>query len=218
MQALVATLDAGLYASVATVLGLSHPGIVTRRAYNGPEVRALLEGEVFVFVCLDTAMNGYGRDFSADALASRYPQAQFCLLGDAAGLPLGSVPTQAVVPPPQGVMDDSCLRTTGLVEVLHPVEQMQQRGRPEGPPLTGRQRDVLRLVREARSTKEMARQLGLAVPTVKTHLAALYRQLGVRNRVEAAMTDATPAALRVSKAIGFGDAPVTRASHLRAVG
>jgi len=218
MQALVATLDAALYASVANVLGLSHPGIVTRRAYNGPEVHALLDGEVFLYVCLDTAMNGYGRDFSADALASRYPQAQFCVLGGAAGLRLGNVPPQAVVPAPQCVLGDSDLGMTGLVEVLHPVEQMQRRERPEGPPLTGRQRDVLRLVKEARSTKEMARQLGLAVPTVKTHLAALYRQLGVRNRVEAAMTDATPAAQRVSKAIGFGDPPVTRASYLRAVG
>lgn len=54
-------------------------------------------------------------------------------------------------------------------------------------PLTGRQQDVLALLREGRSTKEIARRLDLAVPTVKTHLAALYRQLGVRNRVEAVM-------------------------------
>jgi DNA-binding NarL/FixJ family response regulator len=60
------------------------------------------------------------------------------------------------------------------------------------PALTGRQRDVLRLLGEGRSTKDIARRLGLAVPTVKTHLAALYRQLGARNRVEAVVKASMP--------------------------
>lgn len=51
--------------------------------------------------------------------------------------------------------------------------------------LTARQSDVLSLLAEGRSTKDIARRLGLAVPTVKTHLAAVYRQLGARNRLEA---------------------------------
>lgn len=52
-------------------------------------------------------------------------------------------------------------------------------------PLTARQSDVLHLLAEGRSTKDIARRLGLAVPTVKTHLAAVYRQLGARNRLQA---------------------------------
>ena len=52
-------------------------------------------------------------------------------------------------------------------------------------PLTARQADVLNLLSEGRSTKDIARRLGLAVPTVKTHLAAVYRQLGARNRLQA---------------------------------
>lgn len=51
--------------------------------------------------------------------------------------------------------------------------------------LTGRQRDVLRLLAEGRSTKDIARTLDLAVSTIKVHLAALYRAVGARNRVEA---------------------------------
>jgi len=54
-----------------------------------------------------------------------------------------------------------------------------------GHPLTARQVDVLKLLAEGRSTKDIARRLGLAVPTVKTHLAAVYRQLGARNRLQA---------------------------------
>ena len=65
-------------------------------------------------------------------------------------------------------------------------------------PLTARQSDVLTLLAEGRSTKDIARRLGLAVPTVKTHLAAVYRQLGARNRLQAvvkagALATAAPA-------------------------
>jgi len=51
--------------------------------------------------------------------------------------------------------------------------------------LTARQRDVLRLLAEGRSTKDIARCLSLGVGTVKVHLAGAYRALGARNRVEA---------------------------------
>jgi DNA-binding NarL/FixJ family response regulator len=51
--------------------------------------------------------------------------------------------------------------------------------------LTGRQRDVLLLMAEGRSTKDIARTLDLAVSTIKVHLAAVYRVVGARNRVEA---------------------------------
>ena len=51
--------------------------------------------------------------------------------------------------------------------------------------LTGRQRDVLRLLAEGRSTKDIARTLDLAVSTIKVHLAGVYRAVGARNRVEA---------------------------------
>jgi DNA-binding NarL/FixJ family response regulator len=51
--------------------------------------------------------------------------------------------------------------------------------------LTGRQRDVFDLMARGYSTKLIARELGLAVGTVKVHLAAIYRLLGAHNRTEA---------------------------------
>jgi DNA-binding NarL/FixJ family response regulator len=51
--------------------------------------------------------------------------------------------------------------------------------------LTERQREVLRLLSDGRPTKAIARELGVAVGTVKVHLAAIYRALGASNRVEA---------------------------------
>jgi DNA-binding NarL/FixJ family response regulator len=57
--------------------------------------------------------------------------------------------------------------------------------------LTPRQRDVLGLLMEGRSNKEIARALDLGQGTVKIHLAALFRHLGVRNRA-AAVAAAAP--------------------------
>lgn len=53
--------------------------------------------------------------------------------------------------------------------------------------LTARQRDVLVLIAEGRSNKEIARALSIAETTTKIHVAALMRVLGVRNRTEAAV-------------------------------
>jgi DNA-binding NarL/FixJ family response regulator len=51
--------------------------------------------------------------------------------------------------------------------------------------LTDRQAEVFRLLSEGCATKTIARRMGLAVGTVKVHLAAIYRVLGAHNRVEA---------------------------------
>ena len=58
---------------------------------------------------------------------------------------------------------------------------------PNGPTdnFTDRQQDVFRLLSEGCSTKTIARRLNLAVGTVKVHLAAIYRELGVHSRLEA---------------------------------
>jgi DNA-binding CsgD family transcriptional regulator len=51
--------------------------------------------------------------------------------------------------------------------------------------LTGRERDVLRLVAQAASTGEIADQLGISTRTVECHLQHVYAKLGVRGRCEA---------------------------------
>jgi DNA-binding NarL/FixJ family response regulator len=54
------------------------------------------------------------------------------------------------------------------------------------PTLSPRQKDVLTLIVKGKSNKEIARGLGLGEGTVKVHLAALFRVLGVRSRSAAA--------------------------------
>jgi DNA-binding NarL/FixJ family response regulator len=54
-----------------------------------------------------------------------------------------------------------------------------------GEKLTIRQREVLGELLKGRASKEIARALSIAEGTVKIHLAAIYRALGVRTRAEA---------------------------------
>ncbi len=56
---------------------------------------------------------------------------------------------------------------------------------PKPSRLTPRQQDVLQLLEQGAANKEIARTLSLSESTVKIHLAAIYRMLGVRNRTEA---------------------------------
>ena len=53
--------------------------------------------------------------------------------------------------------------------------------------LTQRETDILALLSEGRSNRDISRALFLSEKTVKAHLAAVFRKLGVTNRTQAAM-------------------------------
>jgi DNA-binding NarL/FixJ family response regulator len=51
--------------------------------------------------------------------------------------------------------------------------------------LTDREREILKLIAQGRSNAELAQQLYLSEATIKTHVSAILRKLGVRDRVQA---------------------------------
>ena len=53
--------------------------------------------------------------------------------------------------------------------------------------LTQRENDILSLLAEGKSNRDISRALYLSEKTVKAHLAAIFRKLGVSNRTQAAM-------------------------------
>jgi DNA-binding NarL/FixJ family response regulator len=71
--------------------------------------------------------------------------------------------------------DESSSREEGQVQ-----RSLPQHG------LTDRQREVLRLLSLGYSNREIGRQLGIAEGTVKAHVNAAFKVLGVHNRVSAA--------------------------------
>ncbi len=69
---------------------------------------------------------------------------------------------------------------TGLASELHERERGQQ-----GPVLTSREREVLKLVAAGQSAPEIAERIHLSPATVKSHLQAIYDKLGVAERAAA---------------------------------
>lgn len=59
--------------------------------------------------------------------------------------------------------------------------------KPVGPHLSPREREILRLLTDGYTNEEIADRLTCAPATVKTHLLHLFRKLGVRDRVSAAV-------------------------------
>jgi len=53
------------------------------------------------------------------------------------------------------------------------------------PNLSSREFEVLSILATGKSTREIARELYLSEPTIKTHLASIYRKLEVNNRISA---------------------------------
>ena len=53
------------------------------------------------------------------------------------------------------------------------------------PSLSSRELEVLNVLATGKSTKEIARQMYLGEPTIKTHLTNIYRKLEVNNRISA---------------------------------
>ena len=62
--------------------------------------------------------------------------------------------------------------------------------------LTYREMDVLRLLNQRLTNKEIARQLGISTETVRQHTVKLFRKLNVENRRQAIV---------VARALGYFD-------------
>ena len=60
-------------------------------------------------------------------------------------------------------------------------------GRPAGPRLSEREREVLGLVVDGLPNKLIARRLNISERTVKAHLTRIFEQLGVTDRTQAAL-------------------------------
>ena len=72
---------------------------------------------------------------------------------------------------------DACQRAFGDL-ALQPLDRMLD-------PLTPRELEVTRLICQGYSNAEIARQLVVAVSTVKKHTSHIYDKLGVRSRAQA---------------------------------
>lgn len=85
-----------------------------------------------------------------------------------------------------------------------------QAPKPQLPPLSPRELDVLRLIAQGRSDKAIARTLEISIPTVKSHVHRVLSKLGVDSRTQAALA---------AQGAGLGTVPAQGAArHLTAGG
>lgn len=73
-----------------------------------------------------------------------------------------------------------------LIGVFGQVLEVEEEApEPPHPHLTARQSEVLRLLEHGHSTKQIAEELHLSIETVRNHVRAILRALGVHSRIEA---------------------------------
>ena len=95
--------------------------------------------------------------------------------------------------PESGFFDAICRAAAGRSVLPDDIGSLlattlRQHGEAEHSPLTAREHQILQLIADGNSAAEMAAQLQLAVPTVKSHIQNLYGKLGAHDRGSAVAT------------------------------
>lgn len=60
--------------------------------------------------------------------------------------------------------------------------EVHRNANPQGPLLSERERQILRMIADGKTVRDMATELFLAETTIKTHIRRLYEKLGVSDR------------------------------------
>jgi DNA-binding NarL/FixJ family response regulator len=107
------------------------------------------------------------------------------LRAGAAGFLYKDVDPDALVRAIRSVHDGHTLLSQEAAALLS-TRQSGQAGRGIGS-LTSREREVLGLLADGRSNREIARSLGVSEKTVKTHVSSVLAKLGVADRTQAAV-------------------------------
>lgn len=166
------------------------------------ELMTALETRVGVkLLAIDLALPGMARGAYINILRERYPSLLMAVIADSMRR---EDMLRALSEGAQGYIPSNLplsMIASGLREVLagriyvpsviahhssYNLEDAPPPAADTGHAMSSRQREVLELIAVGDSIKAIARKLDLAEGTVKAHIAAVYRKLGVNNRVGAA--------------------------------
>ncbi len=172
---------------------------VCAEASDGAELLELVEKHHPDVVILDIAMPRLSGLEALESLRSRHPGVKTILLSFRADAPViqsavslgaagyllknagrGEIPAAI-----REVMRGGCYFSPPVAREI--IDQLREPRRASNEPfshLSGREREVLRLIAEGLSAKEIAAELGISTKTVEAHRTSLMRKLGARKATE----------------------------------
>jgi NarL family two-component system response regulator LiaR len=114
------------------------------------------------------------------------------LLAGACGYVLKDTPPEQLIEAVRAAgAGDAMISPVVATKLVNRVREERRNERvqapPKPPPLTSRERDILRLLAQGRENSAIAQELVISPATVKTHVAHLLNKLGLENRVQAAV-------------------------------
>lgn len=196
MNVLIADDHAIFRQGLRAVLDDLAEGIVVHEAADLDEAMKCATGEPPHLVLLDLRMPGMDGFAGIGAFRRRLPSAPIVVLSASED---SNDVFQALAAGANGYLAKSASATTildalrlvlvgGIYVPRELVSGADNMPEPEPPVealrLTTRQSEVLGLIADGLSNKEVAYRLGTSEGTIKAHVTAIMRQLGVRNRVQ----------------------------------
>ncbi len=181
-----------------TFLELQEDMEVVGEAASAEQALALVPAVTPDIVLLDLVLPGMSGVDAVGHLRADHPTVKIVALTSFAGQDL-------VLPAVRAGVSGYLLKDVGPAELADALRVVHSGGSPlhpqvaatvmasvaphDGPepPLTPREREVLRLVARGLSNRLIARELALAEKTVKTHMSSILAKLGVADRTQAAL-------------------------------
>jgi DNA-binding NarL/FixJ family response regulator len=172
---------------------------VCAEAADGEEVLDQIERHQPDVVILDITMPRLSGLETLERVRARFPKVKTILLSfrsdppliqsavslGADGYLLKNAKTEEILASIREGMRGGCYFSPPVAREI--VDQIREPGRKADEPFTQlstREREVLRLIAEGLSAKEIASRLGISAKTVEAHRTSLMRKLGVRKATE----------------------------------
>lgn len=170
---------------------------VVGTALSGEEALRLCQELQPDVILMDMRLPGMDGPEATQAIRTRYPHVQVLALttyhdeelvgrtiqAGAMGYLLKGVTIDELA---AGIRSVYAGQPTMAVEAVQALAQAAQSGPKLGDDLSQREREVLALLVAGKTNPEIAEQLVISLPTVKSHVSHILAKLGVANRAEAA--------------------------------
>ena len=200
VSVLIADDDALVRAGLRMILGGTEDIRVVAEVTDGTDVAGAVDEHEPDVVLMDLVMPGVGGVEAIRRLREVRPQARVLVLtsflddeklfpavrAGAAGYLLKDVQPAELVRGIRLVADGEALLHPAVTARL--MEEFSETERPAAEEaLTAREREVLELIARGMPNKLIARDLGIAEKTVKTHVSSILGKLGLTDRTQAAL-------------------------------